>query len=322
MIVTAQQMKVAEADAFAAGATPMELMEVAGEGIANCIGQFFPDPGTIVIYCGKGHNGGDALVAARHLIGRGWRVLVRLVAAESELEDLTRQHLRTLQGSEVIESFPKISGNQLLLLDGLLGIGSQGTPRGAVADLILEMNTLRKQLGGYTIAVDLPSGLDATKGVAEGVCVQADLTVTIGAVKSGLVADTATPLVGRLALLPLPGLSFSQISPSDSASISNTESLRALLPTRDFDSYKGTYGRIGILAGSVLVALTLAVVPSPYVVEQPGPVFDTLGTVTVNEPVTPDTQSQPSTQGSNASAAETKKSKIPLIISSRAAKWL
>ena len=250
MIVTPQQMKVAEADAFAAGATPMELMEVAGEGIANCIGQFFPDPGTIVIYCGKGHNGGDALVAARHLIGRGWRVLVRLVAAESELEDLTRQHLRTLQGAEVIESFPKISGNQLLLLDGLLGIGSQGTPRGAVADLIQEMNTLRKQLGGYTIAVDLPSGLDATKGVAEGVCVQADLTVTIGAVKSGLVADTATPLVGRLALLPLPGLSFSQISPSDSASISNTESLRALLPTRDFDSYKGTYGRIGILAGS------------------------------------------------------------------------
>jgi len=90
------------------------------------------------------------------------------------------------------------------------------------------------------------------------------------------------------------------------------EPQKTTIPGRSRAERRRSLG-IGILAGSVLVALTLAVVPSPYVVEQPGPVFDTLGTVTVNEPVTPDTQSQPSTQGSNASAAETKKSKIPLI---------
>ena len=247
MILTAQQMKDAEEAVFAFGVTPARLMEVAGEGIACCVGQFFSAPGTVVIYCGKGHNGGDALVAARHLIGRGWRVLIRLAAAESELADLTRQHLRTLRGAEVIESFPEISGNQLLLLDGLLGIGSSGAPRGSVADQIQEMNVLRRQLGGYTVAIDLPSGLNATTGVHKGDCVQADLTITIGAVKSGLVDDAATSVVGRLALIPLPGLSFSG---GDAASISISETLRSLLPIRDFDSYKGTYGRIGILAGS------------------------------------------------------------------------
>jgi len=251
MIVTAQQMKAAEEAAFLAGATPARLMEIAGEGIASCISQFYPDPCTAVVYCGKGHNGGDALVAARHLLKRGWRVLVRLSAAESDLAELTRRQLLALQGAEVIDYLPTISGQELLLLDGLLGVGSRGVPRGVVADLIEEMNTLRRKQGGYTVAIDLPSGLDATeevtKGVAVGACVQADLTVTIGAVKSALVADKATAEVGRLALVHLLGVSFPQGDPS---SISTAKCLREMLPTRNFDSFKGSYGRIGILAGS------------------------------------------------------------------------
>jgi len=247
MLVTAQQMKAAEEAAFLAGATPAGLMEIAGEGIARCVGQFYPDPCTAVVYCGKGHNGGDALVVARHLLKRGWRVLIRLAAAEPDLAELTRRQLLALQGAEVIESLPTISGQQFLLLDGLLGVGSTGVPRGAVADLIEEMNTLRRKQGGYTVAIDLPSGLDATEGVAVGACVQADLTVTIGAVKSGLVADQSTAKVGRLALVPLPGVSFPQGDPSF---VSNAQTLRAMLPIRNFDSFKGSYGRIGILAGS------------------------------------------------------------------------
>jgi NAD(P)H-hydrate epimerase len=173
-----------------------------------------------------------------------------LAAPESELAELTRRHLHELQGAEILDSLPTISGQQLLLIDGLLGIGSAGAPRGALGDLIREMNALRRDQGGYTVAIDLPSGLDPNDGFCEGACVQADLTVTIGAVKRGLVADTATPHVGRLALVPLPELSFSHFPASDPASISTSETLRAQLPTRDFDSYKGTYGRIGILAGS------------------------------------------------------------------------
>lgn len=247
MIFTAFQMKAAEDEAFRNGATPEGLMEVAGEGIARCIGEFFPEPGTAVLFCGKGHNGGDGLVVAKHLLTWGWRVLVRLSSPESEMAEFSLLHLRSLQGGEIVSSIPSISGQQLLLIDGLLGIGSVGAPRGAIQDLITEMNALRIKSGGFTVAVDLPSGLDASTGEIPGECVQADLTVTLGAVKTGLVADTATPVVGRLALVELPGVT---IAGGDPASISTSEALRSLLPTRNFDSYKGTYGHIGILAGS------------------------------------------------------------------------
>ncbi|MCE9587212.1 MAG: NAD(P)H-hydrate dehydratase [Verrucomicrobia bacterium] len=246
MILTAQQMKAAEELAFRNGATPEGLMEIAGEGIARCIGQFFPYPGTAVLYCGKGHNGGDGLVSARHLLNQGWKILIRLAAPESEMSELSRLHLLALHGAELIDSIPQIRG-PLLLLDGLLGIGASGAPRSSFQELIHEMNALRRKSGGYTVAVDLPSGLDATTGEIPGGCVQADLTVTIGAVKSGLVADAATAVVGRIALIELPGV---PIEGGDPASISTALALRSLLPIRNYDSYKGTYGHIGILAGS------------------------------------------------------------------------
>lgn len=221
-------------------------MQIAGEGIARCIGQFFPNPGTAVLYCGKGHNGGDGLVCARHLLNRGWKILIRLAAPESEMAELSRLHLLALHGAELVDSIPRIRG-PLLLLDGLLGIGASGAPRGVIQELIHEMNALRRHSGGYTVAVDLPSGLDATTGEIPGECVQADLTVTIGAVKYGLVADAAAAIVGRLALIELPGV---PIEGGDPAGISTALVLRSLLPIRDYDSYKGTYGHIGILAGS------------------------------------------------------------------------
>jgi NAD(P)H-hydrate epimerase len=163
------------------------------------------------------------------------------------MAEISRQHLLSLQGAETVTSIPSIRGQQLLLLDGLLGIGAVGVPRDTIKELIAEMNALRIESGAFTVAVDIPSGLDATSGEIPGECVQADLTVTLGAVKSGLVADAATAVVGRLALVELPGVS---VVGGDSASISTSVALRSLLPTRNFDSYKGTYGHIGILAGS------------------------------------------------------------------------
>ena len=246
MIVTSSQMKASEEAAFAGGETPSGLLEIAGEGIARCVGQFFPTPGTLVVCYGKGHNGGDALLAARHLRDEGWRVLLRGAFPAEELAPLTREHLARLQECETLRESCETRG-PFLLLDGLLGIGATGTPRGAVADRIMEMNLLRRERGGFTVAVDLPSGLDATTGEVSDPCVQADLTVTLGAVKSGLVSDAATAVVGRLALVPLPA-----ISPSggDPARVSTAIDLRHLVPTRDFDTHKGTYGRIGIVAGS------------------------------------------------------------------------
>ncbi|MFZ4388460.1 MAG: NAD(P)H-hydrate epimerase, partial [Chthoniobacterales bacterium] len=239
MILTSQQMKAAEGASFHGGSTPEGLMEIAGEGIAKSINQFFPEPGTVVVYCGKGNNGGDALVAARHLGKRGWRVVLRLAAPADELAPLARRNLELLQDSAIQQGVPQMSGS-LVLLDGLLGIGATGAPRGVVSELIDEINLVRKERGACTVAVDLPSGLDATSGEIPGVCVQADFTVTLGAVKTGLVADTATPVVGRLAVVPLPGVSYSD---SDPASVIISVMIRHLLPVWNFDSFKGSYGR-------------------------------------------------------------------------------
>ncbi|MEI6323664.1 MAG: NAD(P)H-hydrate dehydratase [bacterium] len=249
MILTPSQMKAVEEAAFLEGATPEGLMESAGEGIARVVGEFFPRGGTIVVYCGKGHNGGDALLAAHRLVSAGWQVFIRLVSPVEELAALTCAHLEKLPPTALLRSLPGNITGPLILLDGLLGIGSEGHPRGTTAELIREMNSFRNQKGGFSIAVDLPSGLDGTTGEVFDPCVQADLTVTLGMVKSGLMADRATSVVGRLALVPLPGLSLPEES-GDRAKVITADFLRSSLPIRDFDSYKGTYGRIGIIAGS------------------------------------------------------------------------
>jgi len=245
MIVTARQMKDAEGVAFASGATAEGLMEIAGEGIARCIRQFFPKAGTAVIFCGKGHNGGDALVAARHLQNDGWQIDFRLAFPIAELAPLTRRHLAAIE-VRAINSLPDRGSGNLIVIDGLLGIGAKGAPLGRVAECIRELNSMRSQ-GAFSIAIDIPSGLDATTGEVFDPCVQADLTVTMGFPKTGLVADGAVDHVGRLAVVTLPGVVARE---GDVASVATAQALRSYLPIRNFDTHKGNYGRIGIVAGS------------------------------------------------------------------------
>ncbi len=247
MIVTSSQMKSAEEAAFRRGANPAGLMEAAGSGIAEVIRQFFPTCGIAVLYCGKGHNGGDALCAARQLLSEGWRVLIRLSSRIDELAPLTRAHLTSLPDAEIVEALPELSRKQIILIDGLLGIGSTGSPRGIIADRIREMNWIRRNMGGFSMAIDLPSGLDATTGEVFDPCVQADLTITIGAVKAGLVSDQAIAAVGRLAVVTHPDLSTDE---GDTAVVATADQLRPLLPIRNFDSFKGDFGRIGIISGA------------------------------------------------------------------------
>lgn len=245
MIVTARQMKDAEGVAFASGATAEGLMEIAGEGIARCIRQFFPKAGTAVIFCGKGHNSGDALVAARHLQNDGWQIDFRLAFPIAELAPLTRRHLEAIE-VRAINSLPDRGSGNLIVIDGLLGIGAKGAPLGRVAECIRELNSMRSQ-GAFSIAIDIPSGLDATTGEVFDPCVQADLTVTMGFPKTGLVADGAVDHVGRLAVVTLPGVVARE---GDVASVATAPALRSYLPIRNFDTHKGNYGRIGIVAGS------------------------------------------------------------------------
>jgi ADP-dependent NAD(P)H-hydrate dehydratase / NAD(P)H-hydrate epimerase len=241
MILSAAQMAAAEQAAFAAGESAADLMETAGRAMAGLVRQFHPRPGTCRVFYGKGHNGGDVLVAARHLARAGWRIVLEKTFADSDLAPLTATML-----AEISASHPDAPARPLVVLDGLLGLGTTGAPREPVASAIRRINELRRTEAAWVLAADLPSGLTET-GPADP-CVQADATLAMGFAKKCLVLDEATNFVGRLAIAPLPPL---QAPPdADPASILTAADLRDLLPPRSFETHKGQCGRVAILAGS------------------------------------------------------------------------
>jgi NAD(P)H-hydrate epimerase len=250
MILTPIQMKEVEQAAFARGIKPADLMEQAGQGIAHVVEQFFFTTGTCVVYCGKGNNSGDALVAARYLAEHGWKILVRLSFRPEEMAPLPKAHLQRLleqHDAECVDQLPEILEWPLVLLDALLGVGAQGAPRGHLVTLVEEMNKMHRERGAFTVAVDLPSGLDLVTGIPLECCVEADLTATVAYAKTGLLADTAANNVGRLAVIPLADLKATE---GDQASLITPQLLHALLPSRSFDVHKGMFGHVGIIAGS------------------------------------------------------------------------
>ncbi len=243
MLVTCEEMRHAEEAAFARGVRAEDLMEDAGRGIAEIVRQFHETAGHCIVFCGKGHNAGDGLVAARHLASLGWNLDVRFAFSESSLAPLTAKKL-----AELPKLGPVVSRRgSKVVLDGLLGIGARGEPRGEIAMSIRSINRLKRDHGAWILAIDIPSGLDASTGVPASTCVEADLTATIACAKDCLVADTATAVVGRLAVVEL-----KELPPPESAvwRIANPGALQGWLPARSFDVHKGDCGRVGIIAGS------------------------------------------------------------------------
>jgi len=245
MILSRTEMLEAEAAAFARDASAADLMESAGHQMAVMAAQFLPQPGRCLVFAGKGHNGGDVFVAARHLAALGWQIEVEKIFPDSELAPLTFAQLSKLSGRS--ECHPATRG-PLLVLDGLLGIGAAGDPRGPVADAIRRINHLRTHSGAWVFSADIPSGLDADSGLPSEPCVVADATIAMGFIKSGLVTDAATRFVGRLAVAELPDLA--PLPAADKASVISPHFLRPLVPPRNFDTHKGLSGRVAILAGS------------------------------------------------------------------------
>lgn len=251
MVVTCGQMLDAEQAAFDRGASAEELMEQAGAGIFATLKQFFPEPGTAILYLGKGNNSGDALVVARHLRAAGWRLAARLAFEPSDFKELPAKHWQDLHDAiDVLSAIPAHhQPGVMLLLDGLVGIGASAAPlRGPLAEAVLEMNALRRARHAFCVALDLPSGLNPLSGTPGEACVEADLTVTIGHAKSVLLTDAATPFVGRLAVVPLPALAGA--AGDESRQVLSSSGLLPILPCRPFEFHKGRAGRVGIVAGS------------------------------------------------------------------------
>lgn len=246
MIVTCQQMRDAESRFFAAGGCAEPLMDEAGKGCAGAIREFFPRPGQAVLFCGSGNNGGDALVAGAWLRKWGWKVGLRLSHSPAEMSPLARKKLRELEG--IPDGPCPGPGGTMVLVDGLLGIGSRGAIRGKLRPLADEMNRLRLERRAITFAIDIPSGLDGDTGEPYEGAVAADYTLSICAPKRGIIQDRAINHSGRIFPIPLPQLHLEEGDPS--IELLTPDHLRNLLPRRLFDTHKGKAGRVAIIAGS------------------------------------------------------------------------
>jgi ADP-dependent NAD(P)H-hydrate dehydratase / NAD(P)H-hydrate epimerase len=241
-------MRAAEESAFARGVSVETLMDQAGAGVARAVRQFFPKPATCIVFAGKGHNGGDALVAAEQLQRVGWKIDIRSPFAETECSELTQQKLKALRdapkSADAIDRAP-----HTIILDGLLGTGAKSFLREPLRSAAREINRLRREENAYVFAVDLPSGLDADSGENDPEdSIIADFTVTIGFAKHGLIVDSALHFVGRIEIVPLPGLWQEAGAPNELAA--SPHSLSPLLPRRKFSAYKNEFGRVGVVAGS------------------------------------------------------------------------
>jgi NAD(P)H-hydrate epimerase len=246
-------MRAAESAAFAHGIEVEALMDQAGAGVARAVQQFLPVPGECIVYAGKGHNGGDALVAAECLQREGWKIDVRLPFPENDCSELTRKKLAALRAGKKSEEIqratqtPPILFPRTIILDGLLGVGAKSFLREPLRATARELNSLRLSRNAFVFAVDLPTGFDADTGEIDPDSIVADFTVTIGFVKHGLITDGAIDYTGRIIVLPLADL---QVGGARNEIMATAGALTGLIPPRKFGAYKNQFGRIGIVAGS------------------------------------------------------------------------
>ncbi len=197
------------------GIDVLSLMEDAGVAVATLARRMLGGKTAgrrILCLVGKGNNGGDGLVAARHLHNWGAQVSVALGGKRTDLHDVPAKQFATVEKMGIpIKQEGGFEGAELLI-DALLGYGSRGNPREPVAGLIRQAN----ESGIEVLAVDIPSGLDATTGEPGEPCIVAKATVTLGLPKTGFLSPKARGVLGELYLadISLPRTVYERYSES------------------------------------------------------------------------------------------------------------
>ncbi|MBV9462908.1 MAG: NAD(P)H-hydrate dehydratase [Verrucomicrobiae bacterium] len=226
-LVTAAQMQELDRAAIREHrAAQRALMERAGQAVAReAIAFFGPGKRNLLVLAGPGNNGGDAKIAARKLKTAGWKVRVHTFPRERTLPD-----------------FSAYDG----VIDGLLGIGLSRPVEGRLKEMIEKLNASKRRV----LAVDIPSGLDADTGKPRGAAVCADLTVTFGLPKLGMVQPGAAEHVGRIHVADI-GFPPKRVAaiPSDLELITGAE-LRGAIKRRPRESFKNQFGHVLVVAGS------------------------------------------------------------------------
>ncbi len=262
--VTGEQMRQLEALAIADFEMPVEeLMERAGRGLAMLADDFARlsgfSTGPVRLVAGRGNNGGDVFVAARHLHDMGYHTEVWLAGERRRLGAAATKHLDLMRNASISleevatpqdweDLIDAYEGGPGLVIDGVLGTGIRGPARGLAAGAVQFVNALGES--SPVIAVDVPSGINADTGQAEGAAVRADLTVTLGMPKRGLLAPEALEAVGTVEVFDIGIPAELADNVQSDLELITVADARRWLPARPRGSHKGHYGHVLILAGA------------------------------------------------------------------------
>ncbi len=254
-IVSVQEMRAVDRLSIEELKIPaLLLMENAGLKTAQAIARHFGPMAqkNVCIICGKGNNGGDGFVVGRHLSRMGARVEIFSTARAEDLKGEAAAN-RTIAESLGLPIHDISAIEQLvpssppdLLVDALLGTGIRGEVSGFYREIIEWLNRQKAPVA----AVDTPSGLNCETGVVAGAAVRAELTVTMGNVKTGQLFFPAREHQGRLFVADLNATDPILRKTNTGKFLVTPEDVAGFLPKRPGDAYKNTFGKVLVVAGS------------------------------------------------------------------------
>jgi len=256
--VTVPEMLAIEKEADANGLSYDKMMENAGNGLAEIILELFDAGEELEAFglVGPGNNGGDTLVALEYLANNGWRTRAYLIKRKVDkyVKRLEKAggEIHYAEKDDKYDTLGTFVETSDLLLDGVLGTGIKLPLKKEVAKLLMAVNDVLDVLdeSPFVIAVDCPTGVDSDTGEAADECIPADLTVTMAAVKQGLLKLPAYEFVGALQVVDIGLPDDLSALKKIKAEVADEMLVSGLLPERPLEAHKGTFGTALIAAGS------------------------------------------------------------------------
>lgn len=258
-VVTAEEMKALDKAAIEEyGISGLVLMENAGRQVVELIRRELGEVRgkVITVFIGKGNNGGDGLVIARHLLNMGAEVKVLSMVNLEEISgdaavnlDIWRkmdQKIFSLHHGDGINIVKLVLMNTDMIVDAIYGTGFRGRIAEKAGRVIEALNGS----GIPIVAVDIPSGLEADTGKVNGPCIRAHYTVTFGLPKLGLILEPGADFTGRLTVadISIPAVLVEKIAPQ--RYLISADLVKEWLPSRPSPAHKGNFGRVLVVAGS------------------------------------------------------------------------
>lgn len=233
------------------------LMENAGRGIVDLMFTRIPELASkkVTVLAGKGNNGGDGFVIARHLHQAGVPVQVLLAGRRADIKNDARVNAEIavqlgIPVAELTERNLNSQNHSLrhshILVDALFGTGLSKPAGGLYAKIIQKINAAKK----FVVAVDIPSGLDSDSGQVTGPCVQADLTAALALFKRSHLLYPAAECMGEVVRVEIGIPQDAVQAQAIPIGLVEEADIRALFPRRKRNSHKGTYGHVLVIGGS------------------------------------------------------------------------